>query len=157
MLDAFCTMGSAWNSVSAVAEVYLELLERSRQRGGRTEALRTRAGQACGAVSAYAARTRICRPRASLLEGRLALADGHSRRAAAQFQRALRWARRLEMPLDEALSHLGLAEALAESDVRRRHRHEGESMLRALGARPWGYDWIGAAANAPEREAAVAA
>ena len=144
MLEAFCTMGSAWNSVSAVAEVYLELLERSRSRGEGAEALRKRAGEACRAVSAYAMRTRICRPRARLLEGRLALADGRPRRAAGQFRRALGWARRLAMPLDEALSHLGLAEALGESAAPERHRQEGESILRAIGARPWGYDWRGA-------------
>jgi class 3 adenylate cyclase len=157
MLEAFCTMGSAWNSVCAVAEVFLELLERSRNSGERAEALRKRAGEACGAVSAYAMRTRICRPRARLLEGRLALADGRPRHAAGQFRRALSWARHLAMPLDEALSYLGLAETLGESDARRRHRHEGESMLRAIGARPWGYDWTSASAVAPASETAMAA
>lgn len=156
MLDAFCTMGSAWNSVTAVAEVFLELLERSQRHGGRDQALHARAAEACRAVSAYAARTRICRPRALVLEGRLALAEKRNGRAVAQFQRGLGWARRLRMPLEEALSHLGLAEALADSGARGRHYEQGVSMLNALGARPWGYDSM-AAAVASEAETAVVA
>jgi hypothetical protein len=158
MLEAFCTMGSAWNSVSAVAEVFLELLERSQRHGGRDQALHARAAEACRAVSAYAARTRICRPRALVLEGRLALAEQRKGRAVAQFQRGLGWARRLRMPLEEALSHLGLAEALADSEARGRHYEQGVSMLSALGARPWGYDSMSmAAAVASEAETAVVA
>ena len=156
MLDAFCTMGSAWNSVTAVAEVFLELLERSQRHGGRDAAIHARAAEACRAVSAYAARTRICRPRALVLEGRLALAEERKGRAVAHFQRALGWARRLRMPLEEALSHLGLAEALADSGARGRHYEQGVSMLNALGARPWGYDSM-AVAVASEAETAVVA
>lgn len=156
MLDAFCTMGIAWNSVTAVAEVFLELLERSQRNGERDQALRARAAQACRAVTDYAARTRICRPRAFVLEGRLALAEGRKGQAVAQFQRASVLARRLRMPLEEALSHLGLAEALADNDARARHREQGLSMLRGLGARPWGYDSM-AAAVASEAETAVVA
>jgi hypothetical protein len=154
MLDAFCTMGSAWNSVTAVAEVFLELLERSQRHGGHDAALHARAAEACRAVSAYAARTRICRPRALVLEGRLALAEERKGRAVAQFQRALGWAQRLRMPLEEALGHLGLAEALADSGARGRHYERGVSMLNALGARPWGYDSM-AVAVASEAETAV--
>lgn len=156
MLDAFCTMGSAWNSVTAVAEVFLELLERSQRSDRRDEVLHARAVEACGAVSAYAARTRLCRPHALVLEGRLALAEGRKGRAVAQFQRALVWARRLRMPLEEALSHLGLAESLTDTDARERHCEQGASKLHALGARPWGYDSM-AAAVAREAETAVVA
>jgi hypothetical protein len=152
MLDAFCTMGSAWNSVSAVAEVYLELLERNDEGGERAEALRKRAGEACGAVAAYAKRTPICRPRACLLQGRLALANGRLRLAAAQFRRGANWARRLVMPLDEGLCRLGLAKALAETDERRPDREAGEAILRRIGARPWGYESMSASvvATAPK-------
>ncbi len=157
MLDAFCTMGSAWSSVSAVAEVFLELLERSQRHGGRDTALHARTAEACRAVSAYAARTRICRPRALVLEGRLALAEQRKGRATAQLQRGLGWAQRLRMPLEEALCHLGLAEALADGDARGRHYEQGVSMLNALGARPWGYDSMSMAASvAREAETAVA-
>jgi hypothetical protein len=147
-------MGSAWNSVTAVAEVFLELLERSQRHGGHDAALHARAAEACRAVGAYAARTRICRPRALVLEGRLALAEQRKGRAVAQFQRALGWAQRLRMPLEEALGHLGLAEALADSGARGRHYERGVSMLNALGARPWGYDSM-AVAVASEAETAV--
>jgi class 3 adenylate cyclase len=135
--------------------VFLELLERSQRNGGRDEALHARAAEACRAVSAYAARTRICRPRALVLEGRFALAEGRNSRAVAQFQRALGWARRLRMPLEEALSHLGLAEAMVDGDARGRHYERGISMLGALGARPWGYDSMTGAAVAREAETAA--
>jgi hypothetical protein len=155
LLAGFCTMGSAWNSLTAAAAVFLELFERSQRNGGRDEALRVRAAEACRAVSVYAARSRICRPRALVLEGRLALAEGRNSRAVAQFWRALGWARRLRMPLEEALSHLGLAQAMLDSGARGRHYEQGISMLGALGARPWGYDSMTGAAIAREAETAV--
>jgi class 3 adenylate cyclase/tetratricopeptide (TPR) repeat protein len=158
LLAAFCTMGSAWNSVSAVAEIFLELLERTQRNGERDEALHASATKACRAVSAYAARTRICRPRALVLEGRLALAEGRKDRAVTYFKRALGWAQRLRMPLDEALSQLGLAEALADGGARGRGRHyeQGILMLRTLGARPWAYDLAPAAATSAAESATLA-
>jgi tetratricopeptide (TPR) repeat protein len=157
LLSAFCTMGSAYTSLTAMAEVFLELLERSHSEGRRDEVLHARATEACRAVSAYAARTRIGRPRALVLEGRLALAEGRSRRALAQFQHGLGWARRLRMPLEEALSHLGLANALSDVGAREHHREQGVSMLRELGARPWGYDRMASSAVASEVETSIVA
>jgi class 3 adenylate cyclase/tetratricopeptide (TPR) repeat protein len=157
LLAGFCTMGSAWNSATAIAAVFLELLERSQANGAGDEALHARAAEACRAVSAYAARTRICRPRALVLEGRIALAEGRKSRASGQFQRALDWARRLRMPLEEALSHLGLARALTDGEARGRHFEQGRSMLHAIGAQPWGYDSMAAAAVASKAETAFVA
>ena len=153
--SAFCTMGSAYMSLTAMAEVFLELLERDRKEGGHDTALHARATEACRAVSAYAARTRIGRPRAYVLEGRLALAEGRNSRAAVQFQRALDWARRLRMPLEEALSHIGLASSLTDSSARAPHREQGALILRKLGARPWGYDSMISATLASEAESTI--
>ena len=60
------------------------------------------------------------------------------------------------MPLEEALGHLGLAYALADKGAREHHYEQGVAMLRALGARPWGYDSM-VAAVASEAETAVVA
>ena len=59
------------------------------------------------------------------------------------------------MPLEEALSHLGLANALSDNGARSRHREQGVSMLRELGARPWGYDSMAAAAVASEVKTSI--
>lgn len=157
LLTGFCTMGSAYNSVSAVAAVFLELLEQSQVNGKRDEALHARTAEACRAVTAYAARTRICRPRAHVLEGRFALAEGRKSRAIDQFQRAQGWARRLRMPLEEALGHFGLAQALPDNDARVRHYKQGMSMLCAIRARPWGYDSMTTDAVTREAETAIVA
>lgn len=153
----FCTMGSAYNSVSSVAAVFLELLEQSQADGKRDDGLHARTAEACRAVSAYAARTRICRPRAHVLEGRFALASGRQSRAIRQFRRAQGWARRLQMPLEEALGHLGLAQALPDNAAREHHYEQGMSMLDGLGARPWGYDLMTAAAVKREGHSAIRA
>jgi class 3 adenylate cyclase/tetratricopeptide (TPR) repeat protein len=156
LLAAFCTMGSAWNSVGAVAEIFLELLERSQRNGERDEALHARTAEACRAVSTYAARTRLWRPRGLVLEGRLALTEGRKDRAVTQFKRALGWAQRLRMPLDEALSQLGLAQALTDGGARGRHYEQGLFMLRAIGARPWAYDLTPAATTSAREAASLA-
>ena len=59
--------------------------------------------------------------------------------------------------LEEALSHVGLALALTDTAERARHRQQGEAMFRTLGARPWGYDSMIAAASANEAEITVMA
>jgi hypothetical protein len=95
---------------------------------------------ACRAVRQYGGKTRICRPRAHLLTGRLALLNGHRRQAVRQFQRGLTEARGLGMPLEQAMCHLALAEAVGDDAERRHHADKGTARMRDLGADPWAGD-----------------
>ena len=137
MRQVVCTMGIAVFSVGAIAEVYLSLLGRQAAHRTLDPALTLKAEQACLAVRAYAARTRICRPRRYLYEGQLALVLGRPWRAASRFKRGLDWSVRLRMPLDQALAQLGLARAFGKTEAGRQRRAAADSLLNRLEARPW--------------------
>lgn len=151
MVESVPTVGIALISVSATAEVFLAAAEAGK--GQSREALAL-ARSACKAVRAYAAKTAICRPRAMLLRGRLALLRGHSRQARRCGLRALREAERLDMPLERALCHLALARVEADERSRSELRC-GLDILERIGARPWLCDTGGAVAG--ERSAALGA
>lgn len=138
MRESVCTMGIAFFSVCAVAEVHLALAEQAMLQGAPHEALMTQAREACRRVWQYAAKTRICRPRAHLLTGRLALLDHRDRRAAAQFRSALVEAERFAMPLEQGMCYLWLAKVPGETPVREGHAARGAAVLQELGADPWG-------------------
>jgi len=138
MRESVCTMGIAFFSVCAVAEVHLALAEQAMLQGAPHEALTTQAREACRRVWQYAAKTRICRPRAHLLTGRLALLGHRNRRAAAQFRLALVEAERLAMPLERGICYLWLAKIPGETPVRECHAARGAAVLQQLGADPWG-------------------
>jgi hypothetical protein len=146
MRESVCTMGIAFFSVSAVAEVSLALAEQAMLQGAPHEALMAQAHEACRRVWQYAAKTRICRPRAHLLTGRLALLGHRSRRAAAQFRLALVEAERFAMPLEKGMCYLWLAKIPGETPVREGYAARGAAVLQELGADPWGID-IGLAAS----------
>jgi adenylate cyclase len=139
MKDSVCTMGIAMYSVCAVAEVFLALAGQApAETQGRGEFLVT-AGTACSAVRRYAAQTRICRPRASLLMGRFALLDGQRRRAARLFAHSIAEAERLGMPLEEAEARLALAAVQSTDAARDGYLRDGAAILQRLGADPWHY------------------
>ena len=139
MQQSVCTMGIAMFSVYAVAEVHLALVERAVRDAAPHAALLLRAHAACRAARQYAAQTRICRPRAWLLAGRLAMLEGQAARAAACIGRALGDAERLGMPLEAAMCHLALAQAASAGVSYRGHTERGHTLLGGLGAQPWTY------------------
>jgi hypothetical protein len=138
MRESVCTMGIAFFSVCAVAEVHLALAEQAMLQGAPHEALMAQAREACRRVWQYAAKTRICRPRAHLLTGRLALLGHRDRRAAAQFRFALVEAERFAMPLEQGMCYLWLAKVPGETPVQEGHAVRGAAVLQELGADPWG-------------------
>jgi adenylate cyclase len=150
MRDSVCTMGIALFSVCAVAEVHLALVEQAKRSGAPRDGALIRAHEACRAVTRYAAKTRICRPRAHLLKGRLALLNGETTRAAAHFRRSLTEAHILGMPLEEAISQLALARSVRAIEDRRIHAARGAETMRMLGAAPWGAGFWGTDAEADE-------
>ncbi|MCL2429655.1 MAG: hypothetical protein FWD12_10520, partial [Alphaproteobacteria bacterium] len=137
MKDSTCTMGIAMYSVCAVADVFLALAgSAAPETVQRTEFVAS-ARAACHAVQRFAAKTRICRPRARLLAGRLALLNGRRRAAAERFARALTDASRLDMPLEQAMCHLELAELEVNDVAKRTHLCHGMDIMRRLEADPW--------------------
>jgi ATP/maltotriose-dependent transcriptional regulator MalT len=131
MLETAPTIGIAVVSVSASTAVHLGFAERSAD----SPALLDRARAACKATGLFAFKTRICRPRALLLSGRLAMVRHQPRLAQRRWRRALKLANQLEMPLERALCHLSLA---AITDVAgASHQQLGVELLQQLGVRPW--------------------
>ena len=134
--DSICTTGIVMYSVCAVADVFLALAEFGAMpiavRPG-TALLSARA--ACRVVWRYAAKTRICRARAELLAARLALLQGRQRRAARQLGRALANAKRLGMPLEQAMCHLALARLQNTDAAKRMHAGRGSDVMRDSGCR----------------------
>jgi AAA ATPase domain len=143
MQDSVCTMGIAMYSVCAVADVFLALAGPATADSARRADYVWAAERACRTVGRYAAQTRICRPRASLLAGRLALLEGRGRRAQRLFARALAKAERLGMPLEEGECHLALAAVQASDAARKAHAGRGTDIMRRLGANPWRYGGVG--------------
>jgi adenylate cyclase len=142
MLETAPTMGIALLSVSAATAVHLIFAEQPDGSRSPAAALVKRARTACKATRLYASKTRICRPRALLLSGRLAMLLHRPRTARRRWLRALKMANRLEMPLERALCHVALscvADAPSEAAA---HRQRGLELLQRLGARPWLCDGV---------------
>lgn len=135
MLETAPTMGIALLSVSAATAVHLVLAERPPGTPLSTNALVDRARTGCKAINRYAFKTPICRPRALLLSGRLAMLLHQPRLARRRWRRALMLASQLEMPLERALCHLSLAAITGATAAS--HRQLGFELLQRLGAQPW--------------------
>lgn len=136
MLAGTPTMGIALNSVAAVAEVHLVLAQRRQGTDDKSGAGMARARAACKGLRRYAAKTRICRPRALLVSGRLAISMGHMSVARKYFVEAVGQAVALRMPLEEALCELGLAGVVPAGEAKE-HSRRAREILERLGARPW--------------------
>lgn len=132
MLESPPTMAIVYLSASAAAEVLLTLAER----GSPSDSLLEDARRAGTAMRRCAAKIPICRPRADWLNGRIALLEGHRRRARSYWLHGLKEARRLGMKLEQALLHQTMAEVM-QPEASIVHRAEGTAMLRILGAAPW--------------------
>lgn len=136
MLESAPTMGIALLSVCAATEVHLALAERPSDHSS-AGALIARARIACKATRLYAIKTRICRPRALLLSGRLAMLLRRPRKARKRWRLALKVATRLGMPLEQAMCHLALSSTASVSSDAEAHRQCGLEILQRLGAKPW--------------------
>jgi predicted ATPase len=131
--------GALLFSVPSIAEVLLVLAQEPEGTGRSRDELLALSKSACRAAQHFAARNRICRPRASLLRGRLAATRGRSRRSEDYYTEALADAKRMGLPLEEAMSHLALAQTGASATARDAHRHEASEILQRLGVvwAPW--------------------
>jgi hypothetical protein len=131
--------GALLFSVPSIAEVLLVLAEHAEAVGRSRDELLALSKIACRAAQRFAARNRICRPRASLLRGYLAAAHGRLRRQEGYYSEALRDAKNLGLPLEQAMSHLALAQMPGPSAARDAHRHEAGQILQRLGVslEPW--------------------
>ena len=136
MQDNVCTMGIAMYSVCAVADVFLTLASQSASIPGTGVSYASSARAACRAARRYAAQTRICRPRANLLESRLALLEGRPRTASARAATALAQAEQLQMPLELGLAYLALSESRPTDDTKAL-AERGVALVQSLGANPW--------------------
>jgi class 3 adenylate cyclase len=137
MLETAPTMGIALLSVSAATAVHLVIAETSAGSHSTPCELVDHARAACKATRLYALKTRIFRPRALLLSGRLAMLLHQPRLARRHWRRALNLANQLEMPLEQALCHLSLAACPGAPLTAASHRQLGFELLQRLGARPW--------------------
>jgi hypothetical protein len=130
-------MGCAYLSIASVIQTCIVLAERAAREGRSYDALLAQARTACRAGRSYAAKTPIFEPRCYLLNGRLAMLEGRTRRARDSWIRAIDTAARHDMPLEEALASLALAQIAGDADERRRLEREGCEKLERIGARPW--------------------
>ena len=132
--------GALLFSVPSIAEVLLVLADHADAVGRSRDELLALSKVACRAAQRFAARNRICRPRASLLRGHLEATRGRLRRQERYYNEALRDAKSLGLPLEQAMSHLALAQMPGPSTTARdAHRHEGVQILQRLGVswQPW--------------------
>ena len=127
------TMGLALVSVTAVADVYLSLVETA---GATPEAVAA-AQTACRAARTYASKIDICRARERLVRGRLVLAAGRRKAASVLFREGAAEAVRHRMPLDEALCRLAWAEVGETVAEQHRQRRLAHAILERIGADPW--------------------
>lgn len=146
MMENAPTMGIALLSVAGVAEVHLAMAERAAAAAALSHTLVARAKAACRTISIYAAKTPICRSRALLLRGRLAMVCGRTVRARIYWGKAIAEAQSRTMPLEEALCHLWLAKGTDDPGEQRQHERAGKEILLRLGAAPWLY-WSSTAAT----------
>jgi hypothetical protein len=102
-------IGIGYVGIPAVAEVMISAAEAERLRGGSAASEMKSAREACKAVQAFADRIDVCRPRAALASGRLALLEGDPALAAQYWRRGLAKAKRFNMPMDVSACELALA------------------------------------------------
>lgn len=124
---------------AGVAEVYLarwEELSREGRDAAETRAARRLAQRAVFDLLTLAINIPLGWPYYHRVRGEALRIEGKRRRAEAAFRRSLRSARKLRMPHDEALAHLGLARVgLPGSALRIRHAGLADAMLEGLGCR----------------------
>ncbi|MBS0449757.1 MAG: AAA family ATPase [Proteobacteria bacterium] len=137
MLESAPTMGIALLSVAAVAEVHLALAQGPAQAHASPRARLKPTRVACSAAGSYADKIVIFKARERLLRGHLALALGHSAKAAACWRQGIGHAARFALPFEEALCHLALAGVEASPHKRSEHLELGKAMMDKLGANPW--------------------
>jgi hypothetical protein len=122
--------------VAGIADVYLAAAEASL--AGNTGAPDlTHAIEACAAAKSYAGKARIFRPRALLIEGRLAMLRGRRARAESQWREALARATDLQMPLEQGLALAALAGIDSDPAKRADCARRSAALLRDIGAAPW--------------------
>ena len=131
--------GALLFSVPSIAEALLVLAQDPATAGRSRDELLALCRTACRAAQRFAARNLICRPRASLLRGHLAAARGRARLQQVCYRRALVDAKRLGLPLEQAMSHYALAQTPGSAGERDAHRHEAGEILERLGVvwSPW--------------------
>jgi hypothetical protein len=131
--------GALLFSVPSIAEVLLALVDQAAAVGRTREDLLVRARVACAAAQKVAARNLVCRPRLTLLRGRLATVLGRSRKSYACYVKALAGAQRLGLPLEEAMSHLALAAQPGREKDHNLHIAQASEIFQRLGAvwSPW--------------------
>jgi len=139
MTESVSTTATAMFSVSAVIEVHLALAERTAASGAARAGLLTRAQAACRAIRRYSGPTAICRPRADVLAGRMALLQGRRTQAEGLFRRGLACASQFGLPLEQALCRRALAGVCRDPAEQVGHVRESGAALAALGAKPWDY------------------
>jgi adenylate cyclase len=125
--------GALLFSVPSIAEVLLVLSERAGSVGRTRRELMDMSRVACKAAQRFAARNRICRPRASLLRGHLAADLGRRRDRERLYLAALAESERLSLPLEQAMSHFALAELEGPVTARDRHRLQANEILQRFG------------------------
>ena len=131
--------GALLFSVPCIAEVLLVLAQQPEGLSRTRDELLDLSKAACRAAQRFAARNRICRPRASLLRGHLAASRGRSHRREGHYADALANAKRMGLPLEQAMSHLALAAMDVPPAARDAHRREAGEILQRLGVAwaPW--------------------
>ena len=127
--------GALLFSVPCVGEVFLALAQASLVVERSREDLLIRADKACRAATRFAGRNRICVPRAALLRGHLAAAQGARRRQVQCYRKALSEARSMKLPLEEVMSGLALARLFEGDASGKSERQAATDVLRRLGVR----------------------
>lgn len=139
LLAAPATIVYNLEAYAAVAETYLSLWKRAKERGGDVVAVRERTHQACRALRGFSKVFRVARPRAFLCLGTAAMLDGESARARRFTEEALHSATTLRMPFEEARSLVRWVAFLpAESSERDRLAQRATELFRQCEvARPY--------------------
>lgn len=131
--------GALLFSVPCIAEVLLVLADQATAVGRTRDDLLALSKVACESAQRFAARNRICQPRAALLRGHLAAARGYTRQPRACYREALVVAQSLGLPLEQAMSHLALSTMPGTAHDRDEHRKQAAAILQRLGVvwAPW--------------------
>jgi len=101
---AFIPVFSSLDAYSSVANVYLELWQKSQAQQEKSE-MKALARQACRALHQFVRIYPIAKPRAWLWQGLYDWLDGKPNRARRAWQKSLLAAQKLAMPYDEALAY----------------------------------------------------
>jgi hypothetical protein len=125
--------GALLFSVPSIAEVFLVLADHAGAVERTRDHLLEMSNVACEAAERFAARNRICRPRASLLRGHLVAGRGRWHRQKDLYRTALAEAERLGLPLEQAMSHFALARMAGPDTARDRHMDQADQILQRFG------------------------